>query len=99
MTYTAACGSITRAPDASADSDGPPAQPCTADFSTCPNGVCYAGTCATGRAQWAIGFGSTSYDDAYGVAVDRAGNLFVTGRFEGTVDFGGQTRTSAGSDD
>jgi hypothetical protein len=33
------------------------------------------------------------------VAVDGAGNVLLTGDFDGTVDFGGGPLTSAGSDD
>jgi len=54
---------------------------------------------ATGVRQWIKGLGGPSEDIAYGVAVDSAGNIVVTGAFAGTVDFGGGPLTSAGSYD
>ncbi|MEJ7739818.1 MAG: SBBP repeat-containing protein [Chitinophagaceae bacterium] len=46
-------------------------------------------------------FGSTGIDAGYGIAVDRLGNVYVTGNFTGTVDFdpgaGFEYRTSAGN--
>ena len=33
------------------------------------------------------------------LAVDGSGNVLVTGSFVGTVDFGGETLTSAGGQD
>ncbi len=44
---------------------------------------------ATGAHQWSKGFGGVYTDQAKGVAVDGAGNVYLTGFFEGTVDFGG----------
>lgn len=44
-----------------------------------------AGTAA--EAQLAIGLGGTSGDEGRAVAVDQAGNAYVTGFFNGTVDF------------
>lgn len=40
-----------------------------------------------GNYIWARTWGSTNHDWATAVAVDDAGNAFVTGRFVGTVDF------------
>src|SRR3954471_1078681 len=34
-----------------------------------------------------VGIGSTGADRAVSVAADRAGNVFVTGTYQGTVDF------------
>jgi FlgD Ig-like domain/Beta-propeller repeat len=48
---------------------------------------------------WSQRFGSTSDDVGQGVAVDGSGNVFMTGRFIGTVDFGGGGLVSAGFDD
>ncbi|MBN8582808.1 MAG: hypothetical protein J0L96_19240, partial [Anaerolineae bacterium] len=36
---------------------------------------------------WAKGFGSTSEEYAGGIEVGESGNVFVTGNFDGTVDF------------
>jgi hypothetical protein len=48
---------------------------------------------------WARRFGSTGADEARGLAVDSGGNVFSTGFFNGTVDFGCGPLTSAGGDD
>ncbi len=37
--------------------------------------------------KWARTWGGTDWDYSYGVAVDGAGNAYVTGSFRGTVDF------------
>ncbi|HLE38480.1 MAG TPA: SBBP repeat-containing protein, partial [Acidimicrobiia bacterium] len=42
---------------------------------------------AGGDLVWADRLGGTSFDSAYGVAVDGSGNVYVTGSFQGTVDF------------
>jgi hypothetical protein len=41
---------------------------------------------ATGQLSWAIGFGGTSGDLGHGIGLDAAGNVYVMGRFVGTVD-------------
>ena len=41
-----------------------------------------------GNFLWAQSFGGTGSDAAYGVAVDAAGNAFVTGDFSATATFG-----------
>ncbi len=43
---------------------------------------------ATGHLLWARSWGSADYDSANAVAVDPAGNIFATGTFSGTVNFG-----------
>ncbi|WP_437330668.1 hypothetical protein [Sorangium sp. So ce381] len=48
---------------------------------------------------WSAALGGDGADAAYGVATDAAGNLYVTGAFEGTVDFGAGPLVSAGSTD
>ena len=53
---------------------------------------------ADGNHLWSRTFGDTNGDDGYGVAVDGSDNVLVTGRFRGSVDFGGGTRTAAGID-
>ena len=42
---------------------------------------------ASGNFLWAKSFGGTSFDFAYGIAVDLSGNVFTTGEFNGNVDF------------
>ena len=51
---------------------------------------------AAGKHLWSQRFGDIG---SYAIAVDRADNVLVTGSFEGTVDFGGGTLTSAGFSD
>jgi hypothetical protein len=56
-----------------------------------------------GNLVWARSFGSTGFDEGWGVAVDGSGNVHTTGYFAGTVDFdpgaGTHNLTSAGSND
>jgi hypothetical protein len=40
-----------------------------------------------GNLLWAKAFGGTGTDEAKGIAVDALGNVYITGRFTGTVDF------------
>jgi len=54
---------------------------------------------ASGVHQWSERFGSTGNDIADAPALDGAGNVFVTGYFDGTVNFGGGNLVSAGSSD
>lgn len=48
---------------------------------------------------WSKRFGGAGSDEGASVASSATGDLFLTGSFEGTVDFGGQTLTSAGMTD
>ncbi|MNJ88740.1 Beta-propeller repeat protein [compost metagenome] len=58
---------------------------------------------ANGNHVWTQNFGSTSFDEGYAITVDAAGNVYVTGAFQGTVDFdfgpGIANLTSAGNRD
>jgi len=54
---------------------------------------------ANGVPQWSKRFGGTLADGSFDVATDASGNVIVTGEFEGMVDFGGGSLTSAGGRD
>jgi hypothetical protein len=53
----------------------------------------------TGTHLWSQRFGSTDSDRGNTVATDASGNVFMTGRFGETVDFGGGDLVSAGLSD
>ncbi len=54
---------------------------------------------ADGQSIWGRTFGDSAFQDIQSVALDAAGNAFVTGRFLGTVDLGGGPLASAGDSD
>jgi len=56
-------------------------------------------TAPPGGRLWSSRFGSSDYDAGYAIAVDVNGDVLVTGYFQGTVDFGGETLTTAGAED
>ena len=51
---------------------------------------------SAGAHIWSMGLGGLANESAYGVAVDAAGNVVVTGFFEGSVNFGDGNLVSAG---
>jgi hypothetical protein len=51
---------------------------------------------SAGNHLWSRRYGSSASDKGDAVAVDGAGNAFVTGYFQGTSSFGGAPLTSAG---
>ncbi len=52
-----------------------------------------------GSIDWRTQAGGTDFDSPSSVTVDRSGNVYVTGGFYGTADFGGINLTSSGKDD
>src|SRR5262249_20068699 len=54
---------------------------------------------APGDYLWSRHAGDTGDDYSYSIAVDPAGNAYVTGAFKGTIDWGGTKLTSAGMND
>jgi len=54
---------------------------------------------ANGAHRWSKAFGDTLNDKGHGLAVDVAGNITLTGVFQGMVDFGGVAMVSAGDND
>ena len=42
---------------------------------------------AAGNFLWAKSIGSVGWEDAFGMTIDNAGNVYVTGYFDGSVDF------------
>jgi hypothetical protein len=58
---------------------------------------------ASGNFNWSKSIGSTGIDFAYSISVDASGNIFISGYFNGTVDFdpgvGISNLTSAGTED
>ena len=59
-----------------------------------------AGLDANGNVLWAKQYGSSTGNDyARGIDADAQGNVYVSGVFSGTVDFGGVTFTAAGAAD
>lgn len=54
---------------------------------------------SSGDALWGTSVGGPGWDHGRAIAVDGAGNVFVTGTFEGTANFAWTTLTSAGGTD
>jgi hypothetical protein len=63
------------------------------------NDVFVAKYSAAGAHQWSNRFGDADDQRAYGAAVDAAGNVVLTGYFNGTMSFGGPSFTNAGGAD
>lgn len=54
---------------------------------------------AKGCLVWAKAFGTSSWNEAIDIITDASGNVYVTGHFSGTVNFGNGNVTSAGGSD
>lgn len=52
---------------------------------------------ATGAVAWTRTFGVAGYDYGVGAAVDSAGDVYATGTFQGTVEFGAESLTALGA--
>ena len=64
-----------------------------------PNDIFVAKYSGTGTLEWIRQAGAEGPDFGWGIAVDAAGNSYVTGFFWYSVDFGTNRLTSAGIDD
>jgi len=63
------------------------------------NNIFIASFTASGAHRWSKGFGGSDTESGRVVAVDSNNNVYITGHFRGSVDFGGTAKTSAGLDD
>ncbi|MBI4705064.1 MAG: hypothetical protein HY744_28490 [Deltaproteobacteria bacterium] len=61
--------------------------------------ACLAKFDSTGKHLWSKKYGDASAQEARDLAIDASGNVFLTGWFQGTVDFGCGALTSAGKED
>jgi hypothetical protein len=49
--------------------------------------------------QWSQRFGDLGFDQPFGVTVDNTDNIYMTGTFQGTVNFGGSDLITVGTQD
>ena len=50
-----------------------------------------------GQLMWAKGFGDGNIQTSAGIGVDSGGNVYVTGNFKGSINFGGGALSAAGT--
>ena len=95
-------GSVTPlAPDAGLEGDAPPGSDASmTDLGDggmpSPEAGRNEGGASGGAALWSVFAGDGAYEDVGGIAVDASGNVFMSGYFQGTVDFGGGPMTATG---
>lgn len=85
--------------DAGAPDGGVTLGGCITGVADCAHDVVVVSFAANGAHQWSRRFGAGGGDAARAVAVDPAGNVYVTGSFEGTVSFGGDPLVASGKSD
>ncbi|MCK6590533.1 MAG: SBBP repeat-containing protein, partial [Polyangiaceae bacterium] len=73
--------------------------PAPEDCSTPADENCNGMTDACGLFGWSLSFGDATEQDGHDIAADSAGNVYITGGFQGTIDLGGGPLTSAGGMD
>ena len=54
---------------------------------------------SVGQWQWVVSAGGTGDDQAFGISMNELGGIYITGRFENTINFTGQSKTSNGGTD
>ncbi|MCB0817347.1 MAG: hypothetical protein KDB77_07500, partial [Flavobacteriales bacterium] len=60
-----------------------------------PAGLALASGLSAQHHEWSFSFGSDQYERAYGIELDPAGNVYVCGAFDNTVDFDPDTLVDA----
>ena len=60
-----------------------------------PAGLALASGLFAQHHEWSFSFGSDQYERAYGIELDPAGNVYVCGAFDNTVDFDPDTLVDA----
>ncbi len=53
----------------------------------------------TGRTNWSMQIGGRGDDNTFDLTTDKAGNIYASGWYTGSVDFGGKSVTSRGGTD
>ncbi|MCB9555063.1 MAG: hypothetical protein H6707_03090 [Deltaproteobacteria bacterium] len=85
--------------DASADTNNDLGIDASADQGAQDAGSSDAGSSPGGKHLWSLRFGDSESERVLGVGSDALGNVYITGVFRGSIDFGGGTLTAGGHDD